>query len=158
MLRAGHANDVSLLKRYGWVRDTVRMLDDAKQLTHGEAFVMRWMSGVVRAQLPGFFGEREHAVARAQRRTRLRPTAFATKSPLLAAIAGVAWLAAASMESVLAHLEELVAERTDHLNKTVARLTEATETITAAHPVAQPPADTDGPRFILGERVGSPGG
>jgi glyoxylase-like metal-dependent hydrolase (beta-lactamase superfamily II) len=62
VLRAGHANDVSLLKRYGWVRDTVRMLDDAKQLTHGEAFVMRWMSGVVRAQLPGFFGERDAAL------------------------------------------------------------------------------------------------
>src|SRR5882672_2113760 len=63
VLRAGHANDVSLLKRYGWVRDTVRMLDDAKQLTHGEAFVMRWMSGVVRAQVPGFFGERDAALA-----------------------------------------------------------------------------------------------
>lgn len=49
----------------------------------------------------------------------------------LLAIAGVAWLAAASMERVLSHLEVLVAERTDHLNKTVARLTEATGTITA---------------------------
>lgn len=49
----------------------------------------------------------------------------------LLAIAAVAWLAAASMERVLSHLEELVAERTDHLNRTVARLTEATETITA---------------------------
>ncbi|WP_124541868.1 MBL fold metallo-hydrolase [Piscinibacter terrae] len=63
VLRAGHAHDVSLFKRYGWVRDTVRMLDDAKQLTHGEAFVMRWMSGVVRARLPGFFGERDAALA-----------------------------------------------------------------------------------------------
>jgi glyoxylase-like metal-dependent hydrolase (beta-lactamase superfamily II) len=62
VLRAGHANDVSLLKRYSWVRDTVRMLDAAEQLTHGEAFVMRWMSGVVRAQLPGFFGERDAAL------------------------------------------------------------------------------------------------
>lgn len=49
----------------------------------------------------------------------------------LLAIAGVAWLAAASMEGVLAHLEELVAERTESLKKTVARLTEATETIQA---------------------------
>ncbi len=46
----------------------------------------------------------------------------------LLAIAGVAWLAAASLESVLDHLEELVAERTESLKKTVARLTEATET------------------------------
>jgi glyoxylase-like metal-dependent hydrolase (beta-lactamase superfamily II) len=63
VLRAGQTKDVSLLKRYRWVRDTVHMLDDAKQLTHGEAFVMRWMSGVVRAQLPGFFGERDTALA-----------------------------------------------------------------------------------------------
>ncbi len=49
----------------------------------------------------------------------------------LLAIAGVAWLAAASLESVLDHLEELVAERTESLKKTVARLTEATETIQA---------------------------
>jgi hypothetical protein len=52
VLRAGHANQVTLLKRYGWVRDTVRMLDEAKQLTHGEAFVMRWMSGVVAPSCP----------------------------------------------------------------------------------------------------------
>jgi glyoxylase-like metal-dependent hydrolase (beta-lactamase superfamily II) len=62
-LRAGHANEVALLKRYGWVRDTVSMLDDAKRLTRDEGFVTRWMSGVVRAQLPGFFGERETALA-----------------------------------------------------------------------------------------------
>lgn len=49
----------------------------------------------------------------------------------LLAIAGVAWLAAASLESVLDHLEELVAERTESLKKTVARLTEATQTIQA---------------------------
>jgi glyoxylase-like metal-dependent hydrolase (beta-lactamase superfamily II) len=62
-LRAGHANEVALLKRYGWVRDTVRMLDDAKRLTRDEGFVTRWMSGVVRAHLPGFFGERDAALA-----------------------------------------------------------------------------------------------
>ena len=62
-LRAGHANEVPLLKRYGWVRDTVRQLDEAKRLTHGQGFVARWMSGVVRAQLPGFFGERDTALA-----------------------------------------------------------------------------------------------
>lgn len=63
VLRAGHAKDVGLLERYGFVRDTVRMLDQAKQLTHGEAFVMRFMSGVVRTQLPGFFGEGDAALA-----------------------------------------------------------------------------------------------
>ena len=58
-LRAGHANDVFLLRRVGWVRDTVALLDEAKRLTGGEMFIARWMSGVVRAQIPGFFGERE---------------------------------------------------------------------------------------------------
>ena len=61
-LRAGHANDVFLLTRVGWVRDTVKLLDEAKRLTHGEVFVTRWMSGLVRAQLPGFFGERDGAM------------------------------------------------------------------------------------------------
>lgn len=62
-LRAGYATQVFVLKRAGWVRDTVRMLDEAKRLTGNETFVTRWMSGVVRAQLPGFFGEREQAIA-----------------------------------------------------------------------------------------------
>jgi len=61
-LRAGHANDIFLLSRIGWVRDTVKLLDEAKRLTRGEVFVTRWMSGVVRAQLPGFFGERTAAM------------------------------------------------------------------------------------------------
>ena len=61
-LRAGHAKDVSLVSRIGWVRDTVKMLDQAERLTGGEVFVTRWMSGVVRAQLPGFFDERENAM------------------------------------------------------------------------------------------------
>ena len=56
-------SEVALIKRYGWVRDTLHMLDEAKRLTHGEGFAMRWMSGLVRAQLPGFFGERETALA-----------------------------------------------------------------------------------------------
>ena len=62
-LRAGQANAVPLLKRYGWVRETVRMLDQAKHLTRDEAFIPHWLSGVVRTQLPGFFGERDTALA-----------------------------------------------------------------------------------------------
>jgi glyoxylase-like metal-dependent hydrolase (beta-lactamase superfamily II) len=61
-LRAGHANEVSLLRRAGWVRDTVAMLDRAKQLTGGNVFVVRWMSGIVRARLPAFIGERDNAL------------------------------------------------------------------------------------------------
>ena len=63
-LRAGHANDVFLLKRVGWVRDTIALLDDAKRLSTGrQMFVSHWMSGVVRAQLPSFLSQRDTAIA-----------------------------------------------------------------------------------------------
>src|SRR5439155_24429061 len=63
-LRAGHANDVFLLQRMGWVRDTIALLDEAKRLSTGrQMFVSRWMSGVVRAQLPAFFAQRDTAIA-----------------------------------------------------------------------------------------------
>jgi glyoxylase-like metal-dependent hydrolase (beta-lactamase superfamily II) len=60
-LRAGHAGEVPLLRRIGWVRDTLAMLDEAKRLVGGELYVTRWMSGVVRARLPALFGERDAA-------------------------------------------------------------------------------------------------
>jgi glyoxylase-like metal-dependent hydrolase (beta-lactamase superfamily II) len=63
-LRAGHANDVFLLQRIGWVRDTLTLLDDAKRLSTGrQVFVSRWMSGIVRAQMPGFLSQRDAAIA-----------------------------------------------------------------------------------------------
>src|SRR6267142_38604 len=62
LLRAQAAAEVSLLGRIQWVRETVAMLDEAKRLSHDEVFVVRWISGVVRAQLPGFFGQRSSAV------------------------------------------------------------------------------------------------
>ena len=62
-LRASYANEVFLPRRVGWVRDTVALLDKAKSLSGGQMFVARWMSGVVRAQLPGVFGERDAALA-----------------------------------------------------------------------------------------------
>jgi glyoxylase-like metal-dependent hydrolase (beta-lactamase superfamily II) len=62
-LRAGGAGNVFVLRRVGWVRDTLAMMDEASRLTHGQAFITHWMSGVVRAQLPGFFGERSTAEA-----------------------------------------------------------------------------------------------
>ena len=63
-LRAGHANDVFLLQRMGWVRDTLALLDDAKRLSTGrQMFVSRWMSGVIRAQVPGWLSQRETALA-----------------------------------------------------------------------------------------------
>ncbi len=62
-LRAGHADDVFLFKRLGWVRDTLALLDEAKRLTKDEMFIARWMSGVVRARIPALFGERDTALA-----------------------------------------------------------------------------------------------
>ncbi len=62
-LRAGHANDVNLLQRIGYVRDTVNMLDEAKRLAGSDSFMPRWMSGVIRAQLPGLLGEGDTALA-----------------------------------------------------------------------------------------------
>lgn len=61
LLRAQAAADVSFLSRIQWVRSTVKMLDEAKQLSGGKVFIVRWISGVVRAQLPGFFAQRENA-------------------------------------------------------------------------------------------------
>jgi glyoxylase-like metal-dependent hydrolase (beta-lactamase superfamily II) len=62
-LRAGGANQVFVLKRIGWMRDTLAMLDEAQRLTRGEAFITHWMSGIVRSEMPGFFGERSTAEA-----------------------------------------------------------------------------------------------
>jgi hypothetical protein len=58
LLRAQHASSVSLLHRIGYVKDTIAMLDQAKQLSGGQIFVVNWISGVVRSQLPGFFHSR----------------------------------------------------------------------------------------------------
>ena len=63
LLRAGHANDVSLLSRIGWVRETIEILEEAKRLSGGQMFPVRWISGVVFAQLPGIFNQREAALA-----------------------------------------------------------------------------------------------
>ena len=63
LLRAGYASEVPFLKRIGWVRETIEILEDAKRLSGGQVFVVRWISGVVYAQLPGIFNQREAALA-----------------------------------------------------------------------------------------------
>ena len=62
LLGAGHAQDVSFLKRIGWVRETLGRLDEAKRLSQGQVFVVRWISGVVSARVPAFFGRRDVAL------------------------------------------------------------------------------------------------
>ena len=60
-LRAGHASEVFLLRRYGWVKDTIAILEDAREKSGGNIYVVRWISGVVYAQLPDMFGKRHSA-------------------------------------------------------------------------------------------------
>jgi glyoxylase-like metal-dependent hydrolase (beta-lactamase superfamily II) len=61
LLRAQHASSVSLLHRSGFVKDTIAMLDQARQLSGGQIFVVNWISGVVRSELPEFFHQRQAA-------------------------------------------------------------------------------------------------
>src|SRR5499426_72965 len=63
LLRAGHANEVPLLRRMGWIKETIATFEEAKRLSNGQVFVVRWASGVVYAQLPGFFNQRDAARA-----------------------------------------------------------------------------------------------
>jgi len=63
LLRAGNASEVPFLKRIGWVRETIEILEDAKRLSGGQTFVVRWISGVVYAQLPGIFNQKNAALA-----------------------------------------------------------------------------------------------
>jgi glyoxylase-like metal-dependent hydrolase (beta-lactamase superfamily II) len=61
LLRAQHAASVSLLHRIGYVKDTIAILDQAKQLSGGQIFVVNWISGIVRTELPSFFQQRTAA-------------------------------------------------------------------------------------------------
>ena len=61
LLRAQYASSVSVLRRIGYVKDTIAMLDQAKKLSGGQIFVVNWISGVVRSQLPGFFQQKQAA-------------------------------------------------------------------------------------------------
>jgi glyoxylase-like metal-dependent hydrolase (beta-lactamase superfamily II) len=63
LLRAQHAHTVSILRRIGYVKKTIAILDQAKQLSGGDVFVVNWIAGVVRTELPGFFGQRKTAQA-----------------------------------------------------------------------------------------------
>jgi glyoxylase-like metal-dependent hydrolase (beta-lactamase superfamily II) len=65
-LRAQAAGEVPLLQRLGWVQDTLAMLDEADRLGHGQIFITHWTSGVVRAQLPSFFRQKDRALTELQ--------------------------------------------------------------------------------------------
>ena len=61
LLRAQHASSVSLLHRVGYAKDTIAILDQAKQSSGGKIYVVNWISGVVRAQLPRFLHQKQLA-------------------------------------------------------------------------------------------------
>jgi glyoxylase-like metal-dependent hydrolase (beta-lactamase superfamily II) len=61
LLRAQHAPAVPLMHRIGWVKETIAMLERAKQLSGGQVFVVNWIAGMVHAQLPGRFHQRKAA-------------------------------------------------------------------------------------------------
>ena len=61
LLRAQHASTISLLHLIGYVKDTSAMLDQAKRLSGGQIYVVNWISGVVRSQIPNFFHQRRAA-------------------------------------------------------------------------------------------------
>jgi Metallo-beta-lactamase superfamily len=61
LLRAQNASNVSLLHRVGYVKEAIATLDQAKQLSGGKIFVVNWISGIVRSQLPGFFRQKNAA-------------------------------------------------------------------------------------------------
>jgi glyoxylase-like metal-dependent hydrolase (beta-lactamase superfamily II) len=61
LLRAQHASAVPLLHRVSWVKETIAMLDRARQLSGGNVFVVNWIAGTIHAQLPNRFHQRKAA-------------------------------------------------------------------------------------------------
>jgi glyoxylase-like metal-dependent hydrolase (beta-lactamase superfamily II) len=61
LLRAQHARSVSILRRYSYVKETIAVLDQAKQLSGGNVFVVNWIAGMVHTELPSLFGQRKAA-------------------------------------------------------------------------------------------------
>jgi glyoxylase-like metal-dependent hydrolase (beta-lactamase superfamily II) len=63
LLRAQHASSVSLVHRVGYVKETIGILDQAKQLSGRKIFVVNWIAGIVHSELPGVFHQRKAAEA-----------------------------------------------------------------------------------------------
>lgn len=61
LLRAVHTEDIFPLRQPGWVRETIRILEEARTLSGNDEFVIRWTTGIVYSRLPGFFGKRDQA-------------------------------------------------------------------------------------------------
>src|SRR6516162_1192778 len=63
LLRAQNASSISLLHRIGYVKETISTLQQAKQLSGGQVFVVNWIAGIVYAELPRQFDQRKAAEA-----------------------------------------------------------------------------------------------
>ncbi len=63
LLRAQHASSLPLLRRVGYVKDTIGILEQARQLSGGQIFVVNWIAGIVHAELPRFFRQTKAAEA-----------------------------------------------------------------------------------------------
>jgi glyoxylase-like metal-dependent hydrolase (beta-lactamase superfamily II) len=61
LLRAQHASEIPLLHRVGYVKETIATLEQAKQLSAGQIFVVNWIAGIVHVQLPSVFQQRKAA-------------------------------------------------------------------------------------------------
>jgi len=62
VLRATYAEQVPLLRRIGWVNDTIDLLESARELSKNNNFGIRFMTGVVYAQLPERFEKKNQAM------------------------------------------------------------------------------------------------
>jgi len=61
LLRAQHASRVPFLRRYAYVKETIATLEQAKQFSGGNIFVVNWIAGIVHSELPGMFRQRAAA-------------------------------------------------------------------------------------------------
>lgn len=60
VLRTSNAENIFLLKRKKWVRETIKMFNKAREI-QPDNFLVRWMSGTVLAQLPPQFEQVDQA-------------------------------------------------------------------------------------------------
>ncbi|WP_430965503.1 MBL fold metallo-hydrolase [Spongiimicrobium sp. 2-473A-2-J] len=61
LLRASYADNISLISRMGWVKDTFKILEEAKALSPQNPLA-RWASGIIYAQVPWIFDKKEAAL------------------------------------------------------------------------------------------------
>ncbi len=61
ILRATYADEIPLMRRIGWVKDSFALLQEALDLTGSAHPIPHWAAGMVFAQVPGFFGKRKAA-------------------------------------------------------------------------------------------------